>query len=197
MFNQKSFLSLLATTALLLAPTVSLAQDVDQFSLNDGWEKDIQNAAFNNGATLVANNDSANIAQEVLDAHNRYRSEVNVPTLKWSDALANSSQQWANHLAVNGIFEHSDNQEIGENIWKGTSGTNSVTKMIDSWGAEKKNFTPGVFPDVTTGGEVDHYTQMVWRNTTEVGCALASSNGYDYLVCQYSPSGNYLNQAVY
>ena len=194
MFNQKSFLSLLATTALLLAPTVSLAQNVDQFSLNDGWEENVQNTS-NSEATLVANN--ANITQEVLDAHNRYRSEVNVSALKWSDALANSAQQWANHLAANGIFEHSDNQEVGENIWKGTSGNHSVTQMVDSWGAEKKFFTPGVFPNVTTGGEVSHYTQMIWRNTTEVGCAVATDDSDDYLVCQYSPSGNYSDEAVY
>ena len=194
MLNQKSFLSLLATTALLLALIVSLAQDVDQFGLNDGGEEDVQNTS-NNRANLIAN--SSNIAQQVLDAHNRYRSEVNVPALKWSDVLANSSQQWANHLATNDIFEHSDAQEVGENLWKGTSGNYSVTQMVDSWGSEKKFFTPGVFPDVTTGGEVGHYTQMIWRNTTEVGCAVASGNGDDYLVCQYSPPGNYLDQVVY
>lgn len=37
--------------------------------------------------------------QELLNAHNRYRAEVGVPPLSWSNALARDAQQWADRLA--------------------------------------------------------------------------------------------------
>ncbi len=51
----------------------------------------------------------------------------------------------------------------------------------------------GAFPDVSSTGswrDVGHFTQMIWRNTTKVGCAIASSHSDDILVCRYSPPGN-------
>lgn len=46
---------------------------------------------------------SNTIADEILDAHNRYRAEVGVPPLSWSDDLANQAQDWANYLAANSV----------------------------------------------------------------------------------------------
>jgi uncharacterized protein YkwD len=42
---------------------------------------------------------SASMEQEILDAHNKYRSEVGVPPLHWSNELAAQAKQWANHLS--------------------------------------------------------------------------------------------------
>ena len=41
----------------------------------------------------------AEMSQEILAAHSNYRAEANTPPLQWSDTLAQSAQQWANHLA--------------------------------------------------------------------------------------------------
>jgi hypothetical protein len=44
-----------------------------------------------------------------------------------------------------------------------------------------------------------HYTQLVWRNTTEVGCGVATctSGNEEIWVCNYKAPGNYINQKPY
>jgi len=142
------------------------------------------------------------MSAEILEAHNKYRAEVNVAPLTWSDTLANNAQEWANYLASLGgnTLQHSPNSGEGENLWLGTSGAFSYTQMVDLWGAEKQYFAGGTFPDVSSTGnwfDVGHYTQIVWENTTEVGCAIATAGGNDILVCRYNPPGNYLGQPVF
>ena len=83
----------------------------------------------------------------------------------------------------------------------GTAGAFSLTEMVEAWGDEQAYFIPNrSFPDVSTTGnwaDVGHYTQLIWRDTTEVGCGLATANGYDVLVCRYTPPGNYQGEAPF
>ena len=137
--------------------------------------------------------------QAILAAHNSYRAQVGVPPLQWSDSLAVSSQNWANQLAATGTLVHSHGP-YGENLAEGTAGGFSVTQLVDIWGNEKQFFIAGVFPNVSSTGnweDVGHYTQVVWRNTTQVGGALATGHGLDFLVCQYLPEGNVTGEAVF
>jgi hypothetical protein len=75
----------------------------------------------------------------------------------------------------------------------GQAGRYSPEAMVDYWAEEKKWFRPGVFPANSSTGnwlDVSHYTQMIWRTTTRVGCAIHRSRGWDYLICRYTPRGN-------
>ncbi|WP_297086863.1 CAP family protein [Thermoleptolyngbya sp. C42_A2020_037] len=138
----------------------------------------------------------------MLASHNRYRTELNLPPLRWSDQLAQNAQGWADELAARGgrRLEHSQGTGEGENLWMGTSGYFSYDDMVTGWGDEKRYFRLGTFPNVSTTGnwaDVGHYTQIIWRNTTHVGCALSTAGGNDILVCRYSPPGNYSGRRVY
>ena len=145
---------------------------------------------------------AVSFSQEILNAHNKYRAAVGVPPLVWSDGLAAAARAWADTLNSNLQFAHDpETQNQGENLWMGTAGAFSLTQMVESWGQEKRNFQNGAFPNVSTTGnwfDVGHYTQMVWRNTTAVGCAgVSGSDGNYRLVCRYSTPGNVMGERAF
>jgi Cysteine-rich secretory protein family len=140
--------------------------------------------------------------RELLAEHNKYRSLVSgEQPLVWSKSLAAGAQAWAQHLAGDvHSLQHSGEAGLGENLAMYTAGRASLTQLVEMWGAEKHYFIDSTFPSVSTTGDwrtVAHYTQMIWRNTTEVGCGLASGGGYDFLVCRYTPQGNFMGQRVF
>jgi len=144
----------------------------------------------------------SSIISESIDAHNKYRAPLGIPDLTWSSSLAMSAQAWADQLASSHGTSHSSSRiNVGENISWGTANSNDVTALIDLWGSEKEDFVPGMdYPDCSSTGSqssVWHYTQMIWRTTTQVGCGVGTDNGKIYLVCQYSPAGNIRGQLVY
>ncbi|MCJ7444961.1 MAG: CAP domain-containing protein [Methanotrichaceae archaeon] len=140
------------------------------------------------------------MSSEILSAHNKYRAEVNIPPLVWSDTLASGAQEWADYLATLGRLQHS-NSGYGENLWMGSPpGYFSYTQMVDGWGSEKQYFVYGIFPNVSSTGnwaDVGHYTQIIWKNTLQCGCAKATGGNWDYFVCRYNPPGNYIGQYVF
>jgi len=137
---------------------------------------------------------SGQFIRAVLGVHNAARRDAGVPDLQWDTSLAEDAQAWADHLAETGRFEHSQARKgEGENLFMGTADGYSYEEMVRYWVAEGRNFTNGTFPAISTNGQwssVGHYSQIVWRDTTRVGCAIASGGGEDYLVCRYSPPGN-------
>ncbi len=149
---------------------------------------------------MGAVNRSVTFDQIILSAHNRERLALGLQPLNWSPALAQSAQRWADYLASTGRFEHApENHQSpeGENLWAGTKGYYAPEAMVDAWVREKRYFRPGVFPYNSTTGNVEdvgHYTQLVWRATSEVGCAEAASADEDILVCRYAEAGNYIGE---
>lgn len=139
-------------------------------------------------------------ASQILHEHNSARREVGSPPLVWSNQLARESQSYANRLAREGVFRHSSYLErpnIGENLWMGSTGYFSPRDMIRSFLSERQYFRYGRFPNVSRTGDwshVGHYTQIVWRDTRQVGCGLAEARAYAFLVCRYWPSGNMMGR---
>jgi Cysteine-rich secretory protein family len=137
------------------------------------------------------------LQSRVFDRHNAERLRVGAPPLLWNADLAAHAADWAKQLARNKGFDHADQRKEGENLWAGTVNAYTPEQMVEGWIEEKSLFKPGRFPDVSTNGrweDVGHYTQLIWANTREVGCAVASNDEEDVLVCRYSPPGNWIGQ---
>ena len=138
----------------------------------------------------------ADAAARLLAAHNLERARVGVAPLQWDAQLAASAAAYGPMLASIGRLQHSPrSMRPGqrENLWMGSSGFFSPEQMVGSWIDERRQFRPGIYPNVSKTGswyDVSHYTQLIWRGTTRVGCAIHSTPRTDYLICRYSPPGN-------
>lgn len=191
-----------------------------------------QNLAFqsqqnNNNAgdeyKLQGINNTSDFVNTILDIHNHERIAVNVPELMWSDKLADDAKSWADNLVALNHGTPIDEAQLihspsssrlgqGENLvdqgWIGNIFSISIAHLVQLWVDEKNHYTNHPF-QWPRDHQYAHYTQMVWWNTTAVGCATATANGsasvnygsgtgqITYLICRYSPEGNIIGQEPY
>lgn len=145
----------------------------------------------------------------VVNTHNQWRSAVNVPAIKWSNSVASTAQAWVNSLKVNQgcHLAHSNTAGLGENLYwasaisysNGTTAPQAITpaQVVNTWGNEKSNYNYNT-NTCATGTSCGHYTQVVWKNTTEVGCGKAvCADNSQVWACLYAPAGNYSGQKPY
>ena len=144
-------------------------------------------------------------AQTIVDEHNAVRAAVPkpagytgawapIPPVEWSDEIAVTSQAWADNLRETkkcGLM-HSDTN-YGENLAGGKD--MDAVHAVKMWASEGERYTykPRYEWDIPTG----HYTQVIWRRTTQVGCGFASCGKKVVIVCRYNPPGNHIDKAPY
>lgn len=145
-------------------------------------------------------------------AHNKWRTEVGVSEkLRYSSELAASAQVWADHLKKTNQCKmlHSKGEgRYGENLYWASAVTWSdgrkelqkitATHVVDSWGSEKADYNYAK-NSCKLGKMCGHYTQVVWRATKTVGCAVAvcDDTQQQIWVCRYQPAGNVIGQKPY
>lgn len=148
------------------------------------------------GAASYLSRGSDQLSARLLYSHNMERVRVRSAPLRWDPGLAAAAASYGPQLARLGRLEHSPRGSRPgqrENLWRGTRGAFSPEQMVGAWIAERSMFHPGVFPNVSRTGDwedVAHYTQLIWKGTTHVGCAVYPGGSWDYLICRYSPPGN-------
>lgn len=147
------------------------------------------------------------MAGEMIMAHNTARASVGVGGLQWSESLASDAKRWAEVLRGEGCQgRHDTGNPDGENIyWKWQTGRSGQTglisnasEVVQSWVNERSQYDYG---NNICNGVCGHYTQVVWRSTTEVGCGVSScgegDKQTDVWVCRYRPAGNWVGQKPY
>ena len=160
----------------------------------------------------TAQTSSNDMKQEMLAKHDKVRKTVNVAAMSWSDDLARYAQEWANHLRDeqdcqlnhrprSGQFT----QQYGENLYWASPITWSDGRLelqkvapkevAESWASEVQDYD---YDTNTCSGVCGHYTQVVWANSTKLGCAMAVCTDKSQVwVCNYDPPGNYTGQKPY
>jgi uncharacterized protein YkwD len=161
------------------------------------------------GSDAGSGGDAGNPAeiQAWLDAHNTERANaMPVPSpalapLTWSDTVAATAQAWADRCQ----FVHNTGSGYGENLYAaGGSRASTPAQIVTDWASEKSAYTYST-NTCATGQQCGHYTQVVWRNTTSVGCGMKicstnspfGSGSWQLVVCDYDPPGNFVGQRPY
>lgn len=139
---------------------------------------------------------------QVLALHNQVRAEVGVGPLRWSSDLAIYAGDWAERLAETGCaMAHRPcsgkwREMYGENLFIGTARAYNASDAVLAWAAEKDSYQGGVLQRHNWSA-AGHYTQMIWEDTTQVGCGVGVCRDKLIVVCNYDPPGNILGQRPY
>lgn len=142
---------------------------------------------------------SAADRRAIVDAHNALRAEVGCGPMTWDARLEEVARRHLATLAASCTLTHGDSP-YGENLaaWTGDA---PAANAVALWGAEKPQYTGGGGPYQGVGDGAGHYTQVVWRATTKVGCARVrcarQGKQWTLVSCNYDPRGNVLTQIVY
>ena len=117
------------------AALISLCATVATTSASVGTGKPADSSAYGRG---YDNRMSDTRAVRMLDAHNRERTRLGLPRLKWNRTLEREAKHWGHELAKRGRLEHADQgtrNNTGENLWMGSQGhwdvMTGITMMID------------------------------------------------------------------
>ena len=133
----------------------------------------------------------------LLAAHNRARRARGLPDLQWSAELATTAQNWARHLqAENCAMRHSGAHGFGENLAWASGQHLTPSAVAAMWINESRAYNAAA-NTCAPGAICGHYTQIVWRNTKTVGCAMSSCGNAEIWVCNYAPPGNYVGERPY
>ena len=148
------------------------------------------------GAIMHRSSYGSTLEGRLLASHNRERAAFGAAPLRWDPNLAVAAASYGPSLSAMGRLQHSSRANRpgqAENLWMGTRGAYSPEAMVGAWNGEKRYLRPGIFPYVSSTGnwqDVAHFTQVIWKGTTHVGCAVHRDARYDFLICRYSPKGN-------
>uniref|UniRef100_A0A8C2CP66 Cysteine-rich secretory protein LCCL domain containing 1a n=1 Tax=Cyprinus carpio TaxID=7962 RepID=A0A8C2CP66_CYPCA len=161
---------------------------------------------------------TASDMQAILDLHNKLRGQVyppasNMEYMVWDTELERSAQEWAETC----LWEHGPAgllPQIGQNLGVHWGRYRPPTSHVQAWYDEVKDYSfpypqecnPHC-PFRCSGPVCTHYTQLVWATSSRIGCAINVCYNMNvwgqiwakavYLVCNYSPKGNWWGYAPY
>ncbi|KAM6281999.1 cysteine-rich secretory protein LCCL domain-containing 1 isoform 3-T3 [Porphyrio hochstetteri] len=131
----------------------------------------------------------------------------------WDTELERSAESWAETC----LWEHGPASllpSIGQNLGAHWGRYRPPTFHVQAWYDEVRDFTyphphecNPYCPYKCSGPVCTHYTQVVWATSSRIGCAINLCHNMNiwgqiwpkavYLVCNYSPKGNWWGHAPY
>lgn len=104
------------------------------------------------------------------------------------------AQEWADNLAHKDAgLQHRTTYVYSENLFWSMGQASTGVECVDAWYAEIKDYQQyfGTEPPRSALHSTGHFTCMVWKESTELGIARATSKqGGTFVVANFSPPGN-------
>ena len=139
-------------------------------------------------------------AQAMVAAHNAVRAQVGQSALAWSQDMVAAAEGWARQLEANppwckAVIHNAYRPErTGENMHaamvNSPADATAPEEIVGAWAAEGQYYTVETHT-CAAGKECAHYVQVVWGETTELGCAAAlcpEEGGLKRVtICNYRP----------
>ncbi|VUG20357.1 PRY2 [Brettanomyces bruxellensis] len=154
--------------------------------------KTTSKSSSSTSSTAASTSTGFDFAQVYLDMHNKYRSlHEDTPDMTWNSGVAAVAQTYADSYSCDGVLSHSGNKYngsgLGENLAYGYDFDDAGA--VTAWYDEISDYN---YDDPGFSEKTGHFTQVVWKSSTELGCGYkycGSYYGY-YIVCNYLPQGN-------
>lgn len=134
---------------------------------------------------------------EWLALHNASRAAKGLKPVTWNAEIARMAQAYADTCkTTDNYFKHSPqgNRKVGgvllgENLaMGGPYSSYSNADLYQMWADEEKDYDPNTGKAKRSGAVIGHYTAIMQRNLTEIGCAISQcKDGSKYAVCNYNP----------
>lgn len=149
-----------------------------------------------------------------VNAHNQARSgNLNpppspaLPPVTWDATLADVAFNYLSKCQGTTLSDHNANRTkdyaalggkdyVGENIYASSGKSADPAAAVSSWMSEASSFDYNN-PNLSAAG---HYTQVVWRASVRIGCAIVNCPNMKYpnnILCDYAPGGNISGQKPY
>ncbi|NVJ08040.1 hypothetical protein HUW63_22710 [Myxococcus sp. AM001] len=147
--------------------------------------------------------------RDMLAAHNAARRDVSpaatpaLEDLTWDEQATRTAKAYAARCQ----FSHNpDRGNLGENLTAASSSAMGAQGVVQGWVDEAAHYDHAA--NTCASGKVcGHYTQVVWRGTRALGCAVQECTtnspfgdrfpNWTLWVCNYAPPGNYVGQRPY
>lgn len=167
-------------------------------------------AAGTGGAYMGTNPMSQTEIDALVAAHNAARSgplnpmpDPALPPVTWDPVLADVAYNYASKCqgADRVLIDHNPSATddyralggmdyVGENIWANSAVSYVAADVVGSWMSEAGDYD---YEANTGSGVTGHYTQVVWRTSTKIGCAFVNCAEFEFpgvVLCNYAPGGN-------
>uniref|UniRef100_A0A0N5BJ78 SCP domain-containing protein n=2 Tax=Strongyloides papillosus TaxID=174720 RepID=A0A0N5BJ78_STREA len=184
-----SIFSALLLSILIGVSSLSYAQS-HSAPANDEFSKSINDKIWK-GFNYESDSKSGfkDMKDRILKESNELRAAHGAQPLTVDPAIEKKAQAYAEHLAnkVGHMVHDPTNQQSkqGENLSQTSPNLAHISAKI--WYDEVKDYN---FNNQGFGHSTGHFTQLVWKGSSKVGCGVAASSIGVFTVCKYSPPGN-------
>ena len=155
---------------------------------------DISEKDNNNSIMIEDKKEQNEYCKTMLQTHNNYREKHKSNKLRINEDLNAMANKYAKYLLENYSFgsqnKFGKDESLGENIFFSNQ-KEKETDICQKWYDENKNFEYGINKFQK---DTNHFTQLIWNSTTDVGFGFYNINNNYCYVALYYPQGNVFGQ---